>query len=112
MTQKQAFVEIYEQSVIEALLMLGPHISNVIMVYIYEKYSIHLIETYDNPHALTEALTSILGAGTNIIQRRILRLLYKKMKIEPNFAIIVNFEDKILKAKQDYTKRINEMNKI
>ncbi len=102
---QEEFEEIYGQAVNESLTILGQHISSIVILYVYEKYSIRLSETYDNPKALTEALRSTLDGGTRIIQRRILRLLYYKLGIEPQFAITINFEDKVIKAKEDFEKK-------
>jgi uncharacterized protein (DUF1778 family) len=110
--KQKTFAEVYEESVKEALSMLGQHMARVIILYVNEKYSIRLVDTLDNPKALTEALKSSLDGGTKIIQRRILRILYEKMEIEPYFTLTMNFEEKILAAKQEYMKkkieRVNE----
>lgn len=100
--QKESFDKLYEQAVIEALLMLGPHISSIIVLYVNEKYSIRLIETANKPNVLTDALKSTMDGGTRIIQRRILRILYDKMGIEPRFNLTINFEEKIVEAKQEF----------
>lgn len=102
---QEEFEEIYGQAVYESLSILGQHIASIIILYVNEKHSIRLSETYDNPKALTEALKSTLDGGTRIIQRRILRLLYYKLGIEPQFAITINFEEKVIKAKEEFEKK-------
>lgn len=102
---QEEFEEIYGQAVDESLSILGQHIASIIILYVNEKHSIRLSETYDNPKALTEALKSTLDGGTRIIQRRILRLLYYKLGIEPQFAITINFEEKVIKAKEEFEKK-------
>ncbi len=52
---QKGFEEIYGQAVTESLSILGQQIGNIIISYVYEKYSIRLSETFDNPKALTEA---------------------------------------------------------
>jgi hypothetical protein len=102
---QKEFKEIYGQAVTESLSVLGQQIANLIISYAYEKYSIRLSETSDNPKALTEALKSTLDGGTRIIQRRIIRLLYNKIEIEPQFSLTINFEEKVLKAKKEFEQK-------
>ena len=100
MQQESEFVRIYGESVNEALSVMGPHIARIIKIYVQEKYSIRLTDTYNNPQELTNALKYTIDGVTRVIQRRILRILYEKMGIEPNFVISANFEEKILEAKK------------
>lgn len=102
---QEEFEEIYGQAVAESLSILGQHIAGIIVLYVNEKYSIRLSETFENPKALSEALRSTLDGGTRIIQRRILRLLYYKLGIEPRFALTINFEEKVIKAKEEFEKK-------
>jgi hypothetical protein len=102
----------YEQAVAEALKILGQPVASIIMLYVKEKYSIRLGETSDNPKVLTDALQSTLDGGTRIIQRRVLRLLYNKIGIEPSFAITINFEEKVLSAKKEFEKKYINSKKI
>jgi hypothetical protein len=53
---------------------------------------------------LSDALDSIIDGGTRIVQRRILRFLYNRIGIDLPFAMTTDFEDKILKAKEEYEK--------
>jgi hypothetical protein len=99
------FEEIYGQAIAESLSILGQHIASIIVLYVNEKHSIRLSETFENPKALTEALKSSLDGGTRIIQRRILRLLYYKLGIEPQFALTINFEEKVIEAKKEFEKK-------
>lgn len=104
MQREKEFVKIYGESVNEALSVMGPHIARIIKIHVQEKYSIRLTDTYNNPQELTDALKFIIDGGTRVIQRRILRILYEKMGIEPNFVISTNFEEKILEAKKIFEK--------
>ncbi|MDN5847285.1 MAG: hypothetical protein L0H53_13545 [Candidatus Nitrosocosmicus sp.] len=99
-----SFEQLYEQAVFEAFSILGTHISKIIILHIAEKYSIRVIDTANNPQALTEALKSTLDGGTRLLQRRILRILYEKMDIEPSFSLSINFEEKILEARNVFAK--------
>ena len=102
---KKQFKELYGEAVDEALVVLGPHVANLIKFYVNEKYSVRLHDTYDNPQKLTEALKSTIEGATRVIQRRILRILYEKIGIEPHFVITENFEKKIIEAKEIFENR-------
>lgn len=104
MQRERDFIKIYGESVDEALSLLGPNIARIIKIHVQEKYSIRLTDTYNNPRELTDALRDTIDGGTRVIQRRILRSLYEKMGIEPNFVISTNFEEKILEAKRLFEK--------
>jgi hypothetical protein len=104
LNEKQ-FEKIYGEAIDEALLVLGPHIAQLVKFYIKEKYSIRLTDTYHDPQAFTEALKSIIDGATRVIQRRMLRILYAKTGIEPDFVITENFERKILDAKERFKKK-------
>ena len=104
---KKRFENLYDESIDEALSVLGPHIAKLIKFYVNEKYSVKLNDTYRDPQALTEALKSIIGGATRVIQRRMLRILYGKIGIEPHFVITENFEKKILEAKEIFEKNNN-----
>jgi hypothetical protein len=99
------FIKIYGESVNEALFVLGPHIARIINFYVNEKYSIRLADTWDNPKNLTHALETTIDGATRVIQRRILRILYEKMGIEPAFVISSNFEERIIEAKKKFEEK-------
>jgi hypothetical protein len=103
-TTESKFKEAYKQAVEEALSILGKNVSVIINSYILDKYSIRLTDTGDNPKLLSDALEAVIDGGSRIVQRRILRLLYNRIGVELPFAMTINFEDKILKAKKEYEK--------
>lgn len=105
MQKEKEFVKLYGESVNEALSIMGPHISRIINIYVIEKYNVQLTDTYTNPKDLTNALTTVIDGGTRVIQRRILRILYDKMEVEPRFVISSNFEERILEAKKIFEQR-------
>lgn len=111
MQNKKRFIKIYGESVNESLSVMGPHIARIINFYVNEKYSISLTDTCNNPEELTHALESTIDGATRVIQRRILRILYEKMQIEPNFVISSNFEERILEAKKIFEERDRSANK-
>ncbi len=103
-----SFIEIYEQVVIDSLLIFGHHIPIIICMFLREKYSITRIGyTATKPKILLDALDLILNGGAKIAQRRILRLLYNRVGIEQSFDTTINFEEKILKAFKEFEKKYN-----
>lgn len=105
MQKENEFVKIYGESVNEALSVMGPHIAKIINTIVIEKYSIRLTETCSNPQSLTHALESTIDGATRVIHRRILRILYEKMEIEPSFVLSSNFEERIIEAKKIFEER-------
>ena len=101
-TNNNSFKEAYKQAVEEGLSILGKNVSAVVSSYIVEKYSIRLTDTEDNPKALSDALESVIDGGSRIVKRRILRILYNRIGIELPFAMTINFEDRVFKAKEEY----------
>ena len=105
MTRTQnKFKEAYKQAVEEGISILGKNVSAVINSYILKKYSVRLTDTEDNPKALSDALEAVIDGGSKIVKRRILRLLYNRIGVELPFAMTIDFEDKVLKAKNEYEK--------
>lgn len=102
---KKQFENLYSEAIDESLIVLGPHVANLIKFYVNEKYSVRLNDTYNNPQVLTEALKSTIDGATRVIQRRMLRIIYDKIGIEPHFVITENFEKKVLEAKEIFEKR-------
>ena len=96
-----SFNSIYEQAINESLLIFGEQIATVISLHIKERCSItKLGDTAENPKILSDALEYLLNGGSNIIKRRILRILYRLIEIEQTFVITINFEEKVLVAKK------------
>lgn len=104
-SNQNKFNEAYEQAVTQALSILGKDVSVIITSYIKDKYSVRLSDTADNPKDLSDTLEAVIDGGKRIVQRRILRLLYDRIGVELPFAMTTNFEDKILKAKEEYEKK-------
>ncbi|HXS60271.1 MAG TPA: hypothetical protein VN703_05605 [Candidatus Sulfopaludibacter sp.] len=106
------FIEIYEQSIIESLLIFGHHFAGIISLHLKEKYSIsRLGDTVYNPRILTDAMECLMDASAIIIQRRIIRLVYHRIGIELSFSYDFNFEERILNAKKEFENRYsNQLN--
>jgi hypothetical protein len=100
------FSTIYEESIIESLLIFGHHFVGIISLHIKEKYSFNRIgDTSSNPKIISDIMESLMDASAKIVQRRILRLIYHKIEIELPFSYTFNFEDSILNAKKEFEKK-------
>lgn len=101
-----SFLEIYEQAIIESLLIFGHHFAGIISLHLKEKYSITRIgDTISNPKILSDAMESLMDDSAKVIQRRILRLIYQEIGIKFPFYFTINFEDEILNAKKEFDRR-------
>jgi hypothetical protein len=89
------FEKAYSSSVKEGMLILGEDVSKIVQDYIEEKYSFLIENTSHNPKALSEALYFAINGGKRIIERRIIRLLSKKLDIEYHSGELINFEKQI-----------------
>lgn len=89
------FEKAYSTAVKEGMLILGEDVSKIVQDYIEEKYSFLIENTAQNPKALSEALYFAINGGKRIIERRIIRLLSKKLNIGYHSAELINFEKQI-----------------
>ncbi len=89
------FEKAYSSSVKEGMLILGEDVSKIVQDYIEEKYSFLIENTSQNPKALSEALYFAINGGKRIIERRIIRLLSKKLDIDYHSSELINFEKQI-----------------
>ncbi len=89
------FEKAYSTAVKEGMLILGEDVSKIVQDYIEEKYSFLIENTAQNPKALSEALYFAINGGKRIIERRIIRLLSKKLDIEYHSGELINFEKQI-----------------
>jgi|SRR5688500_8114050 len=88
------FQTAYANAVKQSMEILG-EVSKVVQDYVEDKYSIQLENTYNNPSALSEALHFAIDGGKRIIERRIIRLLSKSLKLEYHASILINFDQQI-----------------
>ncbi len=102
------FEQAYSNAVKEGMLILGEDVSKIVQDYIEEKYSIVIENTSQDPKALSEALHFAINGGKRIIERRIIRLLSKKLNIEYHSADLINFEKQI----KDMRKKVLKTHKI
>ncbi len=89
------FQKAYSNAVNQSMEILGDRVSKSVQDYIEDKYSIQLENTYNNPSALSEALHFAIDGGKRIIERRIIRLLSKTLKLDYHASVLINFEKQI-----------------
>ena len=89
------FQKAYATAVNQAMEILGDRVSKIVQDYIEDKYSIQLENTCNNPSALSEALHFAIDGGKRIIERRIIRLLSKTLKLDYHASVLINFEKQI-----------------
>src|ERR671912_1555783 len=89
------FQKAYATAVNQAMEILGDRVSKIVQDYVEDKYSIQLENTCNNPSALSEALNFAIDGGKRIIERRIIRLLSKSLKLDYHASTLINFEQQI-----------------
>ena len=89
------FQKAYANAVNQSMEILGEGVSKIVQDYIEDKYSIQLENTCNNPSALSEALHFAIDGGKRIIERRIIRLLSKTLKLDYHASALINFEQQI-----------------
>lgn len=103
-TNVTSFEKAYSSSVKEGMLILGEDVSKIVQDYIEEKYSFKIENTSQNPKALSEALHFVIDGGKRIIERRIIRLLSRKLDIEYHSTELINFEKQIKDMREQVLK--------
>ena len=98
------FEKAYSSSVKEGMIILGEDVSKIVQDYIEEKYSFRIENTSQNPNALSEALHFAIDGGKRIIERRIIRVLSKKLEIDYHSAELINFEKQIKEMREKVSK--------
>ncbi len=102
-TQNVVFEEALAQSVNEAMSMYGQQISQVLKTYLERQHSIPPESLAENPHALVEALETILDSGSRLVERKILRSLYSKIGSPVPQSSAKDFEERISEVKKIYS---------
>ena len=98
------FETAYSSSVKEGMIILGEDVSKIVQDYIEDKYSFRIENTSQNPNALSEALHFAIDGGKRIIERRIIRLLSKKLEIDYHSSELINFEKQIKEMREKVSK--------
>ncbi len=98
------FEKAYSSAVKEGMIILGEDVSKIVQDYIEGKYSFLIENTSQNPNALSEALHFAIDGGKRIIERRIIRLLSKKLEIDYHSTELINFEKQITEMRKEALK--------
>ena len=98
------FEKAYSSAVKEGMIILGEDVSKIVQDYIEGKYSFLIENTSQDPNALSEALYFAINGGKRIIERRIIRLLSKKLEIDYHSAELINFEKQIKEMREKVSK--------
>ena len=98
------FEKAYSSAVKEGMIILGEDVSKIVQDYIEEKYSFLIENTSQDPKALSEALHFAIDGGKRIIERRIIRVLSKKLEIDYHSAELINFEKQIKEMREKVSK--------
>lgn len=106
-TNSTFFEKAYSSAVKEGMLILGEDVSKIVQDYIEEKYSFEIENTSQDPKALSEALHFAIDGGKRIIERRIIRLLSKKLEIGYHSAELINFEKQVKDMREEVLKTQN-----
>ena len=106
-TNSTFFEKAYSSAVKEGMLILGEDVSKIVQDYIEEKYSFEIENTSQDPKALSEALQFAIDGGKRIIERRIIRLLSKKLEIGYHSAELINFEKQVKDMREEVLKTQN-----
>ena len=93
---------VYQNAVTFGFQVLGSQVSNVVANYVSRKYGIKLEETFSNPASLGEALESTLGAGGILIERRVVKSIYRQLSGS------LKDSDIRLSTRQDFERYVKE----
>jgi site-specific recombinase XerD len=98
------FEKAYSSAVKEGMIILGENVSKIVQDYIEEKYSFLIENTSQDPNALSEALHFVIDGGKRIVERRIIRLLSKKLDVDYHSTELINFEKQIKEMREKVCK--------
>jgi len=96
------FENAYSSAVKEGMKILGDDVSKIVQDYIEDKYAFQIENTSQDPKSLSEALQFAIDGGKRIIERRIIRILSKKIEIEYHSAELINFEKQIKEMRKSF----------
>ena len=98
------FEKAYSSAVKEGMIILGENVSKIVQDYIEDKYSFLIENTSQDPNALSEALHFAIDGGKRIVERRIIRLLSKKLDVDYHSTELINFEKQIKEMREKVCK--------
>ncbi len=96
------FEEALARSLNEAMKVFGKHVSDVVIRHIQAEYPTQAELLGSNPSVLSDALNAALDSGARIVERRILRSLYKMtgMPIPDTGSPNEDFHQKFVEARE------------
>jgi hypothetical protein len=77
--EADVFRDLYAESIQYGFRALGGEVSQVLMDYLSRKYSISIERTSHQPELLDEALVAALGAGSVLIESRVIRYMNQRL---------------------------------
>jgi len=93
--KKSKFNAILFEAVYEGLNSIGTSIPPAILYYLKRNGSVGPGRVINDPQAFHEDLKKIFGFGANLIEKKILELLYVKLRIPEEPGENFNFLEKI-----------------
>lgn len=90
------FRQVFFEAVDEGLLVLGESGRNAVYFHLQKLYSLRREDISSKPEAFMESLRKIFGVGAEVIERAILKSLYRKLglnykeKEQYNFVTCLN----------------------
>jgi hypothetical protein len=79
--EADVFRSLYAESIQYGFRALGGEVSRVLMDYLSRKYSIAIERTSHQPELLDEALVAALGAGSVLIESRVIRYMNQRLAV-------------------------------
>jgi hypothetical protein len=106
MTQRvEAFKKALMEAIDEGLLMLGESGREVIYFRLKQSYALKKEDVPNNPEIFVSCLREIFGSGAEVIERTIIRSLYKKLGIESKAKKGFGFMEYLNEAKKTFEQK-------
>lgn len=97
---ERAFKQALLEAVEEGLLSLGESGRKAVYFHLQNTFSVNKEEIPNNPKAFSEGLQRIFGLGASVIEKAIIKSLYRKLGVEYEEKKDYNFLAYIDDAKQ------------
>lgn len=97
--KKNAFKKALIEAVDEGLLMLGESGREVVFFRLQHYYALKKEDIPSNPEIFVQCLRDIFGLGAEVIEKAVIKSLYKKLGIEYKEKRGFSFSDYLNEAK-------------
>ena len=97
--KKNAFKKALIEAVDEGLLMLGESGREVVFFRLQHYYALKKEDIPSNPEIFVQCLRDIFGSGAEVIEKAVIKSLYKKLGIEYKEKKGFGFSDYLNEAK-------------